>query len=60
MVNQGVSWWNMVDACYDFTDASNVINCVWGAVTTAITAAGAFWGGYQTVGRLRPGPTTTA
>ncbi|KFY52938.1 hypothetical protein V496_08043 [Pseudogymnoascus sp. VKM F-4515 (FW-2607)] len=51
--NQLVAWWNMVEACKDFSDASNVINCVWGAVTTAITAAGAFWGGQQTFGRLQ-------
>lgn len=51
--NQGISWWNMICACNDFSDASNVINCIWGAVTTAITAAGAFWGGYQTYGRIQ-------
>jgi hypothetical protein len=38
---QGMAWWNMVAACNDFTDnASNTINCLWGAITSAITIAG--------------------
>jgi hypothetical protein len=53
VTNQAISWWNMIGACEDFSDASNVINCVWGAVTTSITAAGAFWVGIQTVGRIQ-------
>lgn len=52
VVNQAISWWNMVSACQDFSDASNVINCVWGAVTTAITVAGAFYGGMQKIGNI--------
>lgn len=53
LTNQAVSWWNMYRACKDFSDASSVINCIWGAVTTAITAAGAFWVGYQKSGRIQ-------
>jgi hypothetical protein len=52
VVNQAISWWNMVSACQDFSDASNVINCVRGAVTTAITVAGAFYGGMQKIGNI--------
>ncbi|KAL3418153.1 hypothetical protein PVAG01_09868 [Phlyctema vagabunda] len=50
---QAVSWWNMVDACRDFSDTSDVINCVWGAVSTVVTAAGAFYGSYKTIGRIQ-------
>jgi hypothetical protein len=53
MTAQAMAWWNMVAACEDFSDTSNVINCVWGAVSTCITAAGAFWGGIQTYGRVQ-------
>lgn len=53
LTNQAIAWWNMVDACEDFSDATNTINCVWGAVTTCITASGAFYGGYKTIGRIQ-------
>lgn len=45
MAAQGMAWWNMKAACEDFSDASNKINCVWGAVSTSITAAVVFLGG---------------
>lgn len=39
---QTMAWWNMVAACNDFTDnASNTINCLWGAITSVITLAAA-------------------
>lgn len=53
VTNQAISWWNMVSACHDFSDASNVINCVWGAVTTCVTAAGALWGATKGIGKIQ-------
>ncbi|KAH9215282.1 hypothetical protein DL95DRAFT_461323 [Leptodontidium sp. 2 PMI_412] len=43
----------MVSACHDFSDASNVINCIWGAVTTCVTAAGALWGATKGIGKIQ-------
>jgi len=57
---QGMAWWNMVAACQDFTDnASNTVNCLWGAITSAITLAGvgvkgAIWWG--TISNVYFGP----
>jgi hypothetical protein len=53
VANQGIQWWNMYSACNDFTGSpSNAVNCVWGAVTTAITAGGTLWGFYVGAGHI--------
>jgi hypothetical protein len=52
--NQVLQWWNMVTACQEFGgNPSNAINCLWGAVTTVITAAGTMYGAYTGIGRIQ-------
>jgi hypothetical protein len=53
VTNQAIQWWNMVTACQDFSNASNTINCLWGAVTTVITAAGSMYAAYVGAGRIQ-------
>lgn len=44
----GVAMWNLVTACEDWSSSvSNKINCVYGALSTLATIAGAGWGGYK-------------
>lgn len=50
--NQAIQWWNMVAACQDFSSASNAVNCVWGAVSTVITASGTLYAAYQGYGHI--------
>lgn len=51
--NQAISWWNMVEACNDFTNSTtNGLNCVWGAITTAITASGISYGAWSGIGKI--------
>lgn len=50
--NQGVAWWNMISACRDWTTTSGTINCVWGSITTVITAAGSGYAAYIGAGKL--------
>jgi hypothetical protein len=50
--NQAIQWWNMVSACNDFSGASNVVNCVWGGVSTAITASGVIYSTYVGAGHI--------
>src|ERR1700733_374193 len=51
--NQAISWWNMVPACQDFgASGTNKINCLWGALTTVITAAGSGYTAYRGYGRV--------
>lgn len=53
VANQAIQWWNMVTACQDFTSsANNAVNCLWGAVTTVITAAGSMYSAYIGAGRI--------
>jgi hypothetical protein len=53
VTSQAMAWWNMVGACEDFSNNPNSVNCVWGAISTVITAAVSGVGIYKGIGRVQ-------
>lgn len=50
---QGMAWWKMIATCRDAKDnLDNTINCVWGAITSAITISAAGVNIYISYGKI--------
>jgi hypothetical protein len=53
VTGQGVAWWNLKDSCVGWHEnATNKINCLWGALTSVVTSAVAFHHGHKVFGHI--------